>query len=194
MGYLLGSLSPAALLSKLKNKSLRTHGTGNLGATNTMLVFGKGYGALVMLFDITKAFTAVKLAQALYPALFIAGLLAGSAAVVGHIFPFYLKFKGGKGLASFGGLILGVDPFLFLILLTIALTLMFVINYSVAMPLSAAILFPILYGIHSGSPAAFLIAAALSVLIIVKHIDNIHRVRRGEDAKIREYVKNHLLH
>lgn len=159
-----------------------------------MLTFGKWYGLFVMLFDIAKAFAAVKLARVLFPALSIAGVFSGSAAVVGHIYPFYLKFKGGKGLAAFGGLILGVDPLLFLILLVIALTLMFIVNYSVAMPMSAAALFPVLYGIRSGNIASILTTAAISMLIIVKHISNIHRARRGEDAKIREYVKEHLFH
>ncbi|MBQ8724062.1 MAG: glycerol-3-phosphate acyltransferase, partial [Oscillospiraceae bacterium] len=67
-GYLLGSLSPAALVSKLKRKNLRKNGTGNLGATNVMLNFGKKYGALVMLLDIAKAFVTVKLAAFLFPA------------------------------------------------------------------------------------------------------------------------------
>lgn len=193
LGYLIGSLSPAALLSKLKKQNLRKQGTGNLGATNTMIVLGKGYGALVMLFDIAKAFAAVKLAELLFPSLAVAGILAGSAAVVGHIFPFYLKFKGGKGLAAFGGLILGVDTLLFLILLVIALLFMFVINHSVAMPISAAILFPILYAFRTVFISAVVIAAAVSILIICVHISNIGKARRGEDSKIREYVKENFL-
>lgn len=194
IGYLLGCLSPAALLSKIKNEDLRSKGTGNLGATNAMLVLGKGCGALVMLFDIAKAFAAVKLAQALFPDLSFVGLVAGGAAVVGHIYPFYLKFKGGKGLAAFAGLVLGVDPAVFLILLVIAVTLMFIINYSVAMPMSAAVLFPILYGNRCGSTAAVLISSAVSLLIICKHFSNIGRARRGEEIRIRDYVKEHLFH
>ncbi|MGM9681658.1 MAG: glycerol-3-phosphate acyltransferase [Eubacteriales bacterium] len=193
IGYLLGSLNPAALLSKLKKKDLRKQGTGNLGATNTMLVLGKGYGALVMIFDIAKALVAVKLAHTLFPTMEVSGVIAGSAAVVGHIYPFYLKFKGGKGLAAFGGLVLGVDPFLFVILLVIAMALMFLLNYSVAMPMSAAVLFPILYGIRNGGFLSVIIVTTVSVLIICKHFSNIGKARRGEDLKIREYVKDHLL-
>lgn len=193
-GYLIGSLSPSAFISKIKNKNLKEHGTKNLGATNTMLVIGKGYGALVLLFDIAKAFFAVRLADWIFPALSIAGLLAGSAAVVGHIYPFYMKFKGGKGLAAFGGLILGVDPLLFLILLALTLVLMFIINYSAAMPMAAGILFPILYGIRTGSVMAAVISAAISLVIIIKHFENVLKAIRGEDVKIREYFKKHMLH
>ena len=158
-----------------------------------MLVLGKGYGAVVMLIDIAKAFLAVKLAQMLFPSLFVAGVLAGSAAVAGHIYPFYLKFKGGKGLASFSGMILALDPPVFLILLIIAVTLMFIINYGVAVPISAAILFPILYGFRCNNFGAIIISIAVSFLIIAKHISNILKVKRGEDIKIRDYIKEHLL-
>lgn len=113
IGYLLGTLSPAALFAKLKKVNLRKRGTGNLGATNTTMVLGKQYGALVMILDIGKAFLACKLAELLFPELAVAGLLAGAAAVVGHIYPFYMKFKGGKGLAAFGGMILAYNPWMF---------------------------------------------------------------------------------
>lgn len=192
MGYLLGCLSPAALFSKWKNTNLRHHGTGNLGATNTMLVLGKGYGAAVMIFDISKAYIAVKLAQLLFPGFAFAGLLAGGASVAGHIFPFYLKFKGGKGLAAFGGMIMGVDLPLFLFLLVISLSLMLIINHSVAMPMSGAVLFPILYGGRSENILAGLLAAAVGLLIICKHVDHFGKIRRGEDPKIREYVRQNL--
>lgn len=192
IGYLLGSLSPAALLSKLKKKNLRKQGTGNLGATNALLVFGKGCGTLVMLFDIAKAFAAVKLVKILFPAFTAAGVIAGTAAVVGHIYPFYLKFKGGKGFAAFGGLILGIDPILFIILLVISLTLMFIFNYSAAMPMSAAVLFPILYGLHTGGDLTILIVTAASVLIVCKHFGNIVKAKRGEDIRVREYVRDNF--
>lgn len=90
--YGLGSLNPAALLSKVKKQDLRTQGTHNLGASNTMLVMGKKWGALVMLFDIFKAFFSVKLAKWLFPQLYAVALVAGLGAVLGHVFPFYLGF------------------------------------------------------------------------------------------------------
>ncbi len=189
IGYLLGSISPAALIAKLKHQNLREQGTKNLGASNVTLVIGKKQGALVMGFDILKALVSVKLCQRLFPTLALAGLIAGCSAVVGHVFPFYLKFKGGKGLASFGGMILGVDPMLFLILLVVAVACMFIVNYSYAMPMSAGVLFPILYGIKTKDSTATLIAVAVSLLIIVKHWSNIGKARSGEDKKITEYAK-----
>lgn len=194
IGYLLGSLSPAALMSKLKKMDLREHGTKNLGATNTILVFGKKYGIPVMVFDIFKAVLAVKLARILFPAFSLAGLLSGSAAVVGHIFPFYLKFKGGKGFAPFSGMVLAFDPLLFVVLLVVCTALVLIFNCGVVMPILGAVLFPILHGIHTGSITAFLIAGSLSVLMIIKHYDNIQSVRRKEDLKVRRFLQEHIFH
>lgn len=192
IGYLLGSLNPAKLFSKLKNQDLRNQGTGNLGATNAMLILGKSYGLLVMAFDIFKAYLSVKLCQLLFPEQPYAGLLAGSACVVGHVYPFYLRFKGGKGLASLGGLVLGYDPLLFLFLLIVGIAMMLLFNYGIALTLSAAILFPFLEGWHTEDPVVFFICLALSGLIILQHIGVLQKVLRGEDIKIRNYIKNEL--
>lgn len=192
LGYLLGSLSPSALLGKIKKQDLRKTGTQNLGASNTLLTFGKKYGALVMLFDILKAFFAVRLARWLFPSFALAGAVSGTASVVGHVFPFYLKFKGGKGLASFGGLILGLDPVLFVFLLILCTALMFLINYSSAMPMTAAVLFPILYAFRTGELIATAITVLASILIICKHFGNVLKAIRGEEPKMRDYAKKYL--
>ncbi len=192
-GYLLGSLSPAALVSKIKRKNLRKNGTGNLGATNVMLNFGKKYGALVMLLDIAKAFVTVKLAAFFFPADTIIPLLAGTAVVAGHVYPFYMKFKGGKGLAAFGGLILAYDTTIFLILLVIGLALMLILNYGVVLPVSASILFPISTGLRYNSLTVALTASIVSIIIVIAHIANIEAVFNGSATKIREYIKNNFI-
>ena len=189
LGYLLGSLSPSALLSKLKKANLRNQGTKNLGATNTMLILGKGYGAFVMLFDIAKAYVAVELAIKLFPAAFYSGLISGCAAVVGHIFPFYMKFKGGKGLAAYGGMILGLDPLLFLILLAIAIAAMLITNHAIAMTVSATVLFPIFFVIRSGELLAFLIVTGISALILSRHTGSILEAIHGEDTPVRTFIR-----
>ena len=192
IGYLLGAVSPSALLSKIKKTDLREKNTKNLGATNTMLTFGKIYGVLVMVFDVTKAVIAVNYASAVFPKMTYSGLVAGCAAVVGHIFPFYLKFKGGKGLAAYGGMILAVDPKLFLMLLVITIFAMLTVNYSVAMPITASILFPVLYTLRTRSVIHMVLSFAISALIVLVHIPNIYRIKNGNGVKIREYIKNHL--
>jgi glycerol-3-phosphate acyltransferase PlsY len=190
LGYGLGCLNPAALLSKLKKQDLRKQGTKNLGASNTLLVMGKKWGALVMLFDIFKGFCSVKLAKCLFPQLFAAELVAGLGAILGHIFPFYLGFRGGKGLAAFGGLVLAYNPVLFCVLLALGLLLMLVFNCSVVMPMSAAPLFAIVSGIQSQSLVVFGLTALSALLIVVKHWSNIEKARSGKELNIRSFVRN----
>lgn len=190
IGYLLGSLNPAALLSKVKKVNFREQGTGNLGASNTMILLGKGYGALVMLFDILKAFAASKLAKLLFPQLVLAGMIAGLAAVIGHVFPFYMRFQGGKGLAAFGGMVLAYKPWLFVALLTLGVILMAIVNHSFVMPMSAAVLFALYVAFTSGDFWATLIAIAASLIVIIKHWSNIGKAKRGEEAGVREVIRS----
>ena len=188
-GYLLGTLSPAAMLSRLKQINLKEQGTGNLGATNTFMVIGKGYGVLVMLLDIAKAFFAVELMAFLFPHLVVGKLLAGVGAVLGHVFPFYMKFKGGKGLAAFAGMILAFDAKIFIILLVVCVALMLIINYAVVLPISAAVLFPVLTALRYDSVSENLLVLAVSILIIVKNWSNVQKARNGEVVKFREYFQ-----
>ena len=192
IGYLLGALNPAALLSKMKKQDFRNEGTGNLGASNALILLGKGYGVLVMLFDIVKAYVAVKIAQLLCPSVAVAGALGGLCAVVGHVYPFYMKFKGGKGLASFGGMILGLDPLMFLVLLMLTFVLIVIINHSAAMPFTAGVLFPVLYGLKSGNIWGALIALSASLLIMCTHFGNLKKALSGEDMKIRDIIKKFI--
>ena len=188
IGYVIGSLSPSYLLSKIKGENFREKGTKNLGATNTAIILGKGYGAFVMLFDIFKAVLAAIVAGVVFKKTALASLVSGVFSVVGHIFPFYLKFSGGKGLATFGGLILSFDPTMFCILLVITLVLMFLFNYGVAMPLSASILFPILALLKTKSLAVFMLTFLASLLVFIKHIPNLKRAINKEDITTRDYI------
>lgn len=169
IGYGLGQLSSAALISKVKNKDLRENGTGNLGATNTMLVFGKKYGIVVMLFDILKAYAAIKIAKALFPKMLFAGLAAGCFSVIGHIFPIYLNFRGGKGVATFAGMILAYNFPTLVVLFVIAVAIMVCTDFGPWGPVSAAVLFPVWLWIRVKNMIVFGAVAAVGGLIIYKH-------------------------
>lgn len=191
-GYLLGSISPSAIISKVKNINLKESGTKNLGATNTMLVFGKAYGFLVMLVDVFKSTLAVLVAKFMAPEIAAAGIIGGAAAVVGHIFPFYLKFRGGKGLASFAGLLLALDPMIFFITLLLAVSMILIFNYCVAAPFTGAIVFPILFSLKTDDKLSIIVAIGVSLLLALRHIPDVFRIKRGEDFKIRELIKKHI--
>lgn len=189
LGYLLGCLNPAALIGKLKSIDLRQLGTRNLGASNVLLCVGKASGFIVMVIDIAKGYFSVKLARALFPLLSVAGLIAGIGAIVGHIFPFFLQFRGGKGLASFAGVVLAWDPWIFLILLAISVTAVLIVNYAYAMPMTGGFLFPVFAWLRSRSFVVFLLSAVSGALIVVKHWGNIARAHSGGEKPIRQYLK-----
>ena len=203
IGYLLGSISPSYFISKKKNIDLRKKGTGNLGATNTFMILGKAYGAFVMFFDIFKAYLAVRLAELFFPNLIIAGIAAGGASVLGHNYPFYLKFKGGKGIAAFAGYILALNWKYFLVLLFICLIIAIISNYSCMLSISAAILFPFMtmadiFRHREAVETSFVIVAALTLIItsasiIYKHTDNLKKIASGEEIKFRTFLSRYIL-
>lgn len=188
-GYLAGSFNPASLFAKLKKTNLRTKGTKNLGATNSLLVLGTRYGIAVLFIDMTKAYLAVVLSGIFASDIPYSGLISGAFAVAGHVFPFYLNFKGGKGLAPFAGTILAFDPYMFLTLLLICVSIMLILDYTVALPWSGACLFPFMTVLKTKNMYAFLIALFASMIIILKHFKNFKNALRGEDSKIRPYIR-----
>ncbi len=194
IAYLLGSINPAAIIAKIKQINLREGGTKNLGATNATLLMGKKWGAFVMLFDIAKAFASVRIAQYFVPASLAVALGSGLCAVFGHCFPFYMKFKGGKGLAAFGGVVLAYQPLLFLFLLVTGVGLMLLINYSYILPFYAAIGFSLHVAISSDQALPIFLAMVMSLLVFGKHFGNFKKARRGEDIKVRDFVSQKLFH
>lgn len=191
LGYLLGIVNPAALIAYIKKVDLRKSGTKNLGATNVSLSIGKKWGVFVMFFDIGKAYLAVKLAAFLFPDLAIAGLVAGSGAVVGHVFPVQLKFKGGKGSATFGGMILALDPMLFVTLLVFGIIVVLITGYTFLIPVSASAVAPLCVGLYTKSLAAAVILLLISALMHLKHIENFKRIPQGTEATLRDVINKH---
>ena len=189
IAYLLGSLSPAALISKLKHKDLRKNGTGNLGATNTALTFGKLFGVLVLVFDIFKGFLAFKLATWIVPEVEWLAMLAGFAAVIGHCFPFYLKFKGGKGLAAFGGVILAYNPLFFLFVLSTGVVIVLSANSGTTLSYYAALIFPTYVFLTSKNIPAIVICIIMSLFVMAIFIPNLKKAIRGQETKSRDFLK-----
>lgn len=193
IGYFFGCFSPADAVARYKGVDLRKAGSGNPGGTNTMLVIGPKYGFAVMIADALKAIAAAKIAKWLFPKLACAGLLAALGAIIGHVWPVWMGFHGGKGLACFAGMILHFDWPLFLLLLLIGLALMLIVNFSFIAPMSAAVLFPVFAWLRTRSRKVFLITATASAIVIKKHWSNIGKALRGEDIPVREYIREKLL-
>lgn len=192
LGYLPGCLNPASVLARINGIDLRQRGTGNLGATNVMLNLGKAAGVFVMLFDTSKAYAAYCIAQRLFPGLRYAGLYAGCAAVAGHIFPFQLHFRGGKGFASLCGLMLAHEPVVAAALLCFGLVLMILTNVSITLQLAVILLFPAFSGIRSGSAEVFLLTGAACALVLVRHRENFAAVFSGGGIRVRDFIREHF--
>ncbi len=188
-GYLLGCISPTYLFSVIKNIDMSKSGTKNLGATNAMLTLGKSVGVAVMIFDIAKAFVPVLVYKILFPCDQALMLSVGLAAVVGHVFPFYLKFRGGKGTATLAGLVLAYNPVMFLILLALGTLCILCFRYVFALSVSASIGFPVLVGLYTKAVASTLIAIAIGAVIIFKHKDNFKKALAGNEIKFTDYFK-----
>ena len=182
LGYLLGSIPFGLLLTKAAGApDVRTIGSGNIGATNVLRTGRKGLAALTLLLDALKGTAAVLLAA--YVAGEDASLAAGLAAFLGHIFPVWLKFKGGKGVATYIGVLLGVYWPAMLICVAVWLAVAFATRYSSLAALVASAVTPLaLYLL--GQPAPALLFFALTVLLWVTHRANIARLMSGSEGKI----------
>lgn len=154
--------------------------------------WGKDGGVFVLFFDMVKVFAAVRLCQWLFPSFILAGILAGCGAIFGHIFPIYMKLHGGKGIAGFGGFILAADWRLFLFLLAVGCILALVFNYGCSISFSAAVLFPILYGLEMRSAEAFCILAVCSSVIIYRNWENVIKIREGRELPIRSFLYRYV--
>ena len=188
-GYLLGSSSMAFYLSKLKKVDARSHGSGNLGASNTTALFGWSAGILVARHNIGKYVLAVLLAKLLFPETENIGLVAGVASVLGHIFPFYLKFRGGKGFASFWGMTLALNWKLALVLALVSVLITLLTDYIALATTATAITVPVYFGIATRSLIPPLILLIATAVIVLKHWDNYRRILKGEEMGLRGVSK-----
>jgi len=182
IGYLLGSIPSGIILARVMGLgNLREIGSGNIGATNVLRTGSKKAAALTLLFDAGKAIVAILLAR------FFAGddaaQVAALAAFIGHCFPVWLGFKGGKGVATYFGIILVIAPISGLVACAIWLTTAAISRYSSLAALLTAGWTPlVMFYVQEGY--AFYLGVTLGGLIYVRHWQNIQRLKRGEESKI----------
>ena len=184
LSYLIGCSNMAVYLAALKGVDLRAGGSGNPGASNAMILMGWKAGILVGLHDIGKAAAAVLLCEWLFPALPLAGAAAGVACVLGHMFPFYLRFRGGKGFASYLGMAFALNWRAALVILLAVIVITLVTDYIVLGTMATVVSFP-LYSALTGSYVAALLLSLASLVIIYKHRMNLVRIRRGTEIGLR---------
>jgi glycerol-3-phosphate acyltransferase PlsY len=201
--YLLGSVPFAFLIARAHGKDLRTIGSGNLGATNLARAVGRRWGYFCFALDVLKGLVPMTLAGAFLvstasPAHLAAWLAVGIAAILGHVFPIYLGFKGGKGVATSFGVALGLWPYFTLcalVALVVWVTTVLIWRYISLASVCAALVFPVSlvlgmlalpdWGAVNLWP--LLVAATLiPLLVILRHRQNLHRLLTGTESKIRQ--------
>ena len=187
--YLLGSIPSGLWIGKAFYKTdVREHGSGNLGATNTFRILGKKAGSIVIVMDILKGTAGVLLPLLPYfQDTTIHPLLLGAVAVVGHMFPIFASFRGGKAVATSAGVLLGYTWPLFVILvlaflITLKITKMVSLTSMVAS--TVALIYSIIYGIVTGEWALCILVAVLFTFIIYRHRANIERIKNGTEPKV----------
>jgi len=182
LGYLLGSIPTGVIIGVLAGIDVRSAGSGNIGATNVARLAGWRRGILTLLGDTAKGMLPVGLGMALgFPLSAIA--LTGFAAFVGHLFPVYLKFKGGKGVATALGVLLLLAP-----LATVYLGVIFFLVVWISRRVSlgsmlSALLAPVMAYFLDYAPAVVWLSLALAVLIVIRHRENIQRLLAGAEPK-----------
>jgi len=193
--YLIGAIPTAVWVGKsFYGIDVRQHGSGNAGATNTFRVLGKKPGAFVMLADILKGWVATSLVSFLVTLevispekLILFKIIMGILAVIGHIFPVYVGFKGGKGVATLMGMVLAIQPVAALICLGIFMVVLLVSKYVSLGSMMAAVAFPLLLLLprfHPDEPLLIVFGFILSLLVILTHKKNINRLIQGQESKI----------
>ncbi len=191
--YILGSIPSAVWLGKaLYGIDVREFGSGNSGATNTFRVLGKNAGIPVLFLDIAKGYFALQLAVVFSDNLpgtqqFINFMLAlGIAALLGHIFPVFAGFRGGKGVATLTGVLLGIHPEAALICIGVFVVILFVTNYVSLSSMIASFVYPfsIMLIFKETIPTVNIFAMSVAVLVLITHQKNIERLLDGTESKI----------
>ncbi len=186
IAYLLGSINSAILVGRLwKNIDIREYGSGNAGFTNILRTLGKLAAAVVLVFDVFKGVIGILIGSIIAGS--IGGLVAGIAAVLGHNFPVFFGFKGGKGVLTSIAVATFINWKVGLLLIVIALTIMIATRYISLGSLIGALLYPFLVYLMDKRGVEYIIFAIfISALAIYRHKENIGRLLSGKESKVGE--------
>jgi glycerol-3-phosphate acyltransferase PlsY len=196
--YLLGSIPTAVWIGKaFYGLDVREYGSGNAGATNTFRVLGKKAGIPVLLIDVMKGWSSVnliylstKLTPGSEPFINLQLALA-IAALIGHIYPIYVGFRGGKGIATLLGIGVAIHPQAAVICMLIFITFLIVSHYVSLSSITAGVCFPfiIIFLFHNKVPSLNVFAVAVGVMVVLTHQRNIERLIKGEESKVYLFKK-----
>lgn len=185
IGYLFGCSSMALYLSRWKGVDLRKNGSRNLGASNALMLMGWKAAILVGAHDIGKAWLAVFVARRLFPAVDMVGFIAGVSCVLGHMYPFYLKFRGGKGFAAYIGMMLALNFKAALVLVALVVVLTLITDYIVVGTVTTVLGYPVWVAYQTHSVLAVGVLLVATAVILYKHRMNCVRIANGTEPGFR---------
>lgn len=188
VGYLLGSLNSSLIVGRFYGVDVRKHGSGNAGTTNTLRTLGKKAALLVLLGDIVKGALAFIAGYYIYGGQ-LGGMLGGTAAILGHVWPVYFGFKGGKGVLTSLAVLLLIDWPIALVLLGIFIIIVLITRFVSLGSIVAAALFPVAAIVLGRSIETIIFSGIIAVLIVVKHHSNIKRLLNGTESKFSFHKK-----
>lgn len=184
IGYLIGGINPAYLLSRKRGLNMREAGSGNLGTSNTLLTMGIKPAIAVGLIDIFKPIVAILICKFLCPTFAYYKVITGVCAIMGHMYPFYLKFKGGKGFACLIGFTLAYHPSFFFILLIMSLGMAAITNYLIVATCTFSFSVPFFVIFHSNyDPVSIVLVFIPCMIIFKKHVKNIKNIIEFSEPK-----------
>ena len=184
IGYLIGSIPFGFIAAKFKGFDLRKVGSGNIGATNIYRTLGTLPAILVFILDLLKGALAVYAARMIIPDSPAVIVISGVAAVIGHMYPLYIGFKGGKGSATGLGVLLGIAPDLFAVAMIYTAVAIAVTRYVSVTSITGVVLLAVLM-VAFNKPVEYSIAAVIvAILVIYKHMPNIKRLLSGTEPRI----------
>lgn len=189
IGYILGNINAAYTISKLKGFDIRTKGSNNAGASNATIIMGWKIGVTVAIVDILKAYLAVSIVKSLFPNLELVEIIAGTSCVIGHIFPIHMRFRGGKGLASYIGMILAIDWRVFIIVGLLIILVTVVTNYIALATLTTVTIYPIYLYFLKVNIISLVLLIIIAIIMYYKHISNIKRIISGKEVGLRKIKK-----
>lgn len=199
ISYLLGSCNFGVIISKsLKKEDIRESGSGNAGTTNMMRTYGKTLGILTIIGDIVKVFVAIWLAfkimsveetKMIFDRIsdnpqYVLKSFAGLFAVAGHIFPCFFKFKGGKGVATSGGMVIMIDWRIALILFAIFVLIILITRYVSLGSIIMAVLYPVFMGLFHKDAGLVIISLVFTLIVLTAHRENIKKLINHTENKI----------
>jgi len=190
IGYAFGCIQSSYFLSKMVGKiDIREHGSGNAGASNITAIMGWKYGFIVGLVDVLKGVFAVLVVKWIYPDSPDLAYLSGIMAIIGHIFPFYMKFRGGKGVATLVGMTFGLNWKLGILFALLVVLPALLADYIVIGSFTVFIALPIVTYILSYPNVFTLMSVCLTILVFYLHRANIQRIINKEELKISAVIK-----